>query len=169
MTQVCRGLALVLLATVFVGLATPGALQAEPTSPLEITPNADGISLIWRLPPSSLARFGTQSALSDADIGGVRLPTKLVAVHLADDLPVVPHIDQLESMPWDGEVRAVDSLIPQTITGEPRPALAMHTARALPESPVVVLREGRMRGTRIVVLAISPIFAAGGQTSCAVC
>src|SRR5262245_44023917 len=163
MIQVYRGLMLALLAIVPLGLAMPATLRAEPADPLEIAARADGTHLYWYLPPGSFSILNVQFSIPDIEIGGVRLPAKLVAVRLADGTPAVPRIDQLESMPWTGMIHFVDSIVPQTIAGERRPALAARSMSALPESPVVALREGRMRGARVVVLAISPIFAAGGQ------
>jgi hypothetical protein len=163
MLQSGRGIALVLLAIMSLALATPAALQAEPTDLLHITTLDDGMHFRWRLPHGSFSILSSQSSIPEVEIGGARLPAKLVALRLVDGTPAVPQIHRLDSQPWAGAIRSVDPLIPQTIAGERRPALAARSAPALPESPVVVLREGRMRGARVVVLAISPIFAAGSQ------
>jgi hypothetical protein len=163
MTQANRHLILALLAIMFLGLAMPATLRAEPTGPLEIMASADGVSLRWRLPSHSFSDPDAQLAMPEVEIDGARLPAKLVSLRLADSIPAAPRIDRLASSPWSGPIRSVAWPIPQTVTGEQRPALATHTAPMLPESPVVVLREGRMRGARIVVLAISPIFSVGGQ------
>jgi hypothetical protein len=50
----------------------------------------------------------------------------------------------------------------QTIAGELRPDPAIAPAPALPASPIVLLREGRMRGERIAVLALTPVFIQHG-------
>ena len=165
-TQSYRSLALALLAMVLLGLATPAKLLAEPTGPLEIAARADGTHLHWNLPPGSLLNF--QYSVPGVEIGGLRLPAKLVALRFADGVPAVPRIDRLESMPWAGALRAVDMPTPQTSTGERRPALAARRAATLPNTPVLVLREGRMRGARIIVLALSPIFAVGDRPHIAI-
>jgi hypothetical protein len=162
-TQACHSLMLALLAIVLLGLGTPAALQAEPAGPLQITAHADAVHLNWRLSPGSFSILNSQFSIPNVHIGGAQLPAQLLALRLADGAPVTPQIDRLESIPWTGAIQAADAPIPQTSAGERRPALAASPAPTLPKSPVVVLREGRMRGAHVVVLAISPIFAAGGQ------
>ncbi|HET9221662.1 MAG TPA: hypothetical protein VFO07_04125, partial [Roseiflexaceae bacterium] len=154
---------LALLAIMLLSLVMPAGILAEPTDPLQIVASADGISLSWRLPSNSFSDLDAQFALPGVEIGGARLPAKLLAIRLPESLPATPQIDRMESLPWAGAIRSADSLIPQTMTGERRPALAARSAATLPASPVVVLREARMRGARIVVLAISPLFSVGGQ------
>jgi hypothetical protein len=124
MMRTCRNVVLALLAIVLLGLATPTALQAEPASPLEIRASAGNLTLKWRLPPGSFANPDAQLTLPEVEIGSVRLPAKLVAIHLPDGLPAAPQIDRVESLPWHGAVHDVDSLIPQTISGVRRPARA---------------------------------------------
>src|SRR5262245_9950952 len=167
-TQPYRGLTLALLAMVLLGLATPTMLRAEPTGPLEIAARIDGMHLHWNLPSGSFSKLSSQFLIPDVEIGGLRLPAKLVALRFADGVPAAPRIDRLESVPWAGAIRSVDAPIPQTSTGERQPALAERRAPALPETPLVVLREGRMRGARVTVLALSPIFAIGGRPHIAI-
>ncbi len=95
------------------------------------------------------------------DIGGVRLPARLMALRLPDGVPATPQFAQLESVPWSGDLDSGAKVVPQTVDGEQRPDLAAQPATMLPDAPLVVLRDARLRGTRIVVLALSPIFAAG--------
>ena len=54
--------------------------------------------------------------------------------------------------------------MPQTIEGESLPGLATIPAHRLPSSPVIILREGELRGARIAVVAFTPIFADDGET-----
>jgi Peptidase family C25 len=161
--QARRSLTITLLAITLLGLAAPSTMQAEPTSPLHITARADGVHLEWHVVPGSFSILDAQFSIPELEIGGARLPAQLLALHLADDTPAAPRIDRLESAPWTGTIQAADVPIPQTNTGERRPALAARAAPALPESPVVVLREGRMRGARVIVLAFSPIFMVGNR------
>ncbi len=102
--------------------------------------------------------------LPEVEIGGVRLPARLVTVRVAHDQPIRPQLTQVDSQPWMGDIPSVPPLVPQPLNGEPRPALAADTAPPeLPAAPLVVLREGRINGERLVVLALSPIFAQQGQ------
>ncbi len=106
------------------------------------------------------------SALPDlplVEMGGVRLPAHLLALHVSGSAAIVPQIDQLAAQPWHGALLAADQPIPQTIDGDQRPALARAQEQHLPASPLIVLREGYTRGQRIVVVALSPIFEQNGS------
>jgi hypothetical protein len=59
--------------------------------------------------------------------------------------------------------RAAPKFIPQNADGPPRPDLATTPDPALPPAPLIVLREGWMRGTHIVVVALSPLFVDAGK------
>ncbi len=96
-------------------------------------------------------------------IGGVQLPAPLVALRIAGDAPAAPRIDLLTSVPWRGALPAAERYILQA-GGAARPDLAAAPDPSPPASPVVVLREGRMRGAHIAVLALSPVFEQGGAT-----
>lgn len=140
----------------------------EAGAALEVSVQGDTVLLEWRA-----GQEGTRtqaSALPDlplVEMGGMRLPAALVALRVPADAVVNPKLEQVESLPWVGTLSPADVPIPQTSTGEERPALAVQPARQLPAAPVLMLREGRMRGQRIIVLALSPLFAADGQTQMA--
>jgi hypothetical protein len=153
---------LALLITLSLFLPMPARSQAAPAEPLRITAGARGVHLEWHIAPESVAKPGILASISQVDIGGARLPAWLVALHVPDGLPISPLIERQASVPWPGSLYTAPAIVPQTATGELRPALALAQRRALPDSPIVVLREGHMRGARVVVLAVSPIFASGG-------
>jgi hypothetical protein len=157
----------VLLAVMLLSLVAPATTRAEPTDPLLISARTDGVHLEWRLTSSSFSILnrpeGARFSILGVEIGGARLPAQLLALRLAPDAPAAPRIDRLESIPWTGAIQAAYSPVPQAGAGDLRPALAARPSTKLPESPVIVLREGRIRGAQVVVLAISPIFSASGR------
>lgn len=144
--------------------------DAEPY--VHLLTSSDGVRLEW---DAALNTSGTQAlALSDlplVQIGGVRIPAYVVALRM----PRLPHltiraqasvpvsIDYLEDIPWDGFVESADMPIPQTLAGVLRPDLATIAERNIPATPVVVLREGLLRGERIAVVALSPLFSRDGE------
>jgi hypothetical protein len=136
------------------------AATAPPPPPL-VTPLAGAVRLDWRGAPAALRALGT-ATLPLVDIGGLRLPATLVALRVAGDAPIRPQIGLLESTPWQGNLPTAERPTRQTIAGDLRPDLAVASSQALPESPIVVLREGRMRGARIAVLALTPVFTQDG-------
>jgi hypothetical protein len=159
-----RHLKIVLLATVLLGLSIPAGARAEPAEPLRVIAQADGVHLEWRSAPGSFSTLNAQFSIPTTEIGGLRLPARLMTLRLPDAVPVAQRIDRLESVPWPGAIPNTDDPIPQTLAGDQRPALASPSTPSLPDSPIVVLRDGRLRGARVVVLALSPIFAASGTT-----
>jgi hypothetical protein len=152
---------LILLALLGISLLSApvfAGVSADPSTPPRITALAGAVRLEWR---------GAESAMRARDqplvtISGVRLPAQLVALRIDGDAPIMPRIDALTSAPWQSNLSIADQPIPQTIDGDARPALAAIRDHSPPASPVVVLRDGRMRGVRIAVLALSPVFLRNG-------
>jgi hypothetical protein len=156
----CKHVLLALFGLLLV-LPTPGPTAAAAPAPPLVTPLAGAVRLDWRGDAPALR--GLDSATQPLmEIGGLRLPATLVALRVAGDAPLVPQIALLESAPWQGNLPAVERPVRQTIAGVLRPDLAVVSTQALPESPIVVLREGRMRGARIAVLALTPVFMQNG-------
>src|SRR5207248_274658 len=125
-----------------------------------VTPLLGAVRLDWRGDTGALRGPGSAAPL--VEVGGLRLPATLVALRVNGDAPLVPQIALLQSAPWQGSLPAIVRPLRQTIAGDRRPDLAAAPSPALPESPIVVLREGRMRGARIAVLALTPVFAQDG-------
>ncbi|MEZ4657236.1 MAG: C25 family cysteine peptidase [Caldilineaceae bacterium] len=93
--------------------------------------------------------------------GGYNLPMQLTTVLLPDGADATPQIQQLEDGAWSaGLVEAAPlSLDEFDLEDE---YFAPIEEKVLPTAPVFVLREGRMRGQRIAVIAFSPIYAQDG-------
>jgi hypothetical protein len=156
----CNHVLLALFGLLLVIPVPSPAAAAAPTPPL-VTPLAGAVRLDWGGDAPAMRALGTATQPL-VEIGGLRLPATLIALRVAGDAPLVLQIARLESTPWRGSPPAAERPVRQTITGDQRPALAAAPVPALPESPVVVLREGRMRGARIAVLALTPVFAQNG-------
>lgn len=148
----CR--VLVLLVVLLVGGLVPAAppvQSAGPDSSVQVTAASDRLfHLDWEAPAA--VRTGSAPItetlhLPLVEIGGVRLPAHLVPVRPTASEPesLMIHIEDLEQTPWPGDGLAT-------------------AATDLPTAPVFVLRAGRMRGQRIVVVAFSPFFAQHGAT-----
>jgi len=150
-----------LVACLLASPASAGAL-VDAADPLQISVNATGILLGWNAPPHAFSQSAPALALVPIEIGGALIPAHLIALRLPNDAPLALRIEQMASVPWSGELPASAAPIPQTASGDERPGLAQPAPRALPRSPLAVLRDGRMRGVRIVILAFSPIFLQGG-------
>jgi hypothetical protein len=135
-------------------------IAAASTPPL-VTPLAGAVRLDWRGDTGALRELD-DGARPLVEIGGLQVPAALIALQAAGDAPLVPQITRLESAPWQGSLPAAKRPARQTIAGVLRPDLAAAPSPALPSSPIVLLRDGRIRGTRIAVLALTPVFAQDG-------
>ncbi|NJN67912.1 MAG: hypothetical protein HC884_14985 [Chloroflexaceae bacterium] len=159
---------LVLLAE---GAIVPSAARAEPETGtgVRVVAVSGGVWLEWW---DTTGQVYPQAAdlpgLPLVEMNGVPLPAHLVALRLTSEhaevaAAIEPRIDRLEDRAWTGAAPGRRLPVPQTIDGEVRPDLATATEGKLPSSPVVVLRDGRIRGRRLVVVALSPIFEREGQ------
>ncbi len=168
MHRVLSFLSPLLLIFLFTSLSVSLPARADSDRPVRVIPQADGVRLEWT-GSVAVTRSGNPSVPDwpEVEINGLRLPAQIIAFQVADDAPIAPQIEQLESVPWSGALARAEVRTPQTEAGDRRPALAAASTQTPPTTPVVVLREGRMRGTRIVVLAVSPIFAQNNQTRAA--
>lgn len=156
-------LAAALLLASLSAVARPARAAAEPPPELLVTTEPDGVRLEWRGGSASVQGTAHAPDLPRIEFGGFQLPAQTVALHLPDSGPAVPKLQRLEDVPWHGTLDAAAVPIPQTAEGEQFPALVAAPAQTLPAAPVVLLREGRLRGERVAVLALSPIFARDGQ------
>jgi hypothetical protein len=157
----CNHMLLALFGLLLLVIPTPGPTTAAPPAPPLVTQLADAVRLDWHGDSSALRGLGA-AAQPLVEIGGLRLPATLVALRVVGDAPIVPQIALLESTLWQGSLLAAERPMRQTIAGDLRPDLAAAPSAALPESPIVVLRDGRMRGARIAVLALTPVFMQQG-------
>ncbi|MCG8350597.1 MAG: C25 family cysteine peptidase [Chloroflexales bacterium] len=146
--------------------------QPEPAAPLRVTTQDGGVRLVWQREsraldthPTTLATLSAQFALPLVQIGDATLPAHMIALRADDDdhAAVSPRVEELQSRPWHGVIPPAAAPIPQTVHGEQRPDLAVMPDQALPATPLVIVREGRMRGVRIIVVAFSPMFIQDGE------
>jgi len=145
-------------------LQVPSTIVSADSGEPRITPIADGVRLEWGGALPALRALGADaSTTSLVTIGGVQLPARLVALRVAGTAPPALRIERVTSVPWYGAVRVTPKLIPQTADGARRTDLATTPDPALPAAPLLVLREGWMRGTHIAVVALSSLFVDSGK------
>ncbi len=136
----------------------PGLLE-----PLTTVPAGDGISVSWK-GIETVDEKGKATVNDGVDwpltqTGGLWLPVRYVTLEAVGALKIEPEILELNSRPWSGTAEAVAAIVPKDpISGEEFPELARKPAGELPAGPVFVSHESMVRGRRVVVLAISPVF-----------
>ncbi len=148
--------------------ATNSRTEADPPQPsslqpLTAVPVTDGISISWR-GVETIDEQG-KATVNDGDdwpltqAGGLWLPVRYVTLEAGLTVKIEPEILEIESRPWTGSPAVVAPIVPKDpVSGDEFPELARKSAGALPASPVYLSHESLIRGKRVVVLAISPIF-----------
>lgn len=150
----------------------PLILQAQATA--SITPNqvtlsstGDGVLLEWQLPvdaPEMVTASAAQAVLQTLPLvrwGEYELPMRLATLRIADGVAPLPQVQTLKSMDWPAPLVPSAALAPPVLDMEPLPAFTSETTQ-LPTAPVFIVREGRMRGQRLVVVAMSPFYQEAG-------
>lgn len=141
-------------------------VELDSFTPLSINERGGQVEFAWQLPLPTI----NAATLSTVDTffhsfphqpyDGHLLPLQTQAILV--DTEHEPQLSNLESIPWQGPLRATTTPhthLPSEETEQPLiPALASPPME-MPTSPLFILREGRLRGQRIAVVAISPIYA----------
>jgi hypothetical protein len=138
---------------------------AQPASPgaVSLQTSAEGVTLRWQpLPVAAAGTLPAPAAAVPFRFAAGEVPTRLIPLLVPGDDPVQLRMLRLESRPWAGHLPANSSLSPATPIAD-RPLLHAVHEPELPAAPLTVLREARMRGNRIVVIALSPLFRRGAD------
>ncbi len=139
--------------TVLLGLLS-AALPAAPARaagppPLRVSEQAGGVLIAWDGPTASPLGWPTQR------FGAVELPAQLLTLRTSG--PATVRLEQLSSAPWRGALAPAAPerpVLPAGLIPSAEPA-----QQALPAAPVTLLREGRLRGVGLAVVAVTPVFA----------
>jgi hypothetical protein len=150
------------------GRAASAEAQAVPPARLTVTAGPDEVRIDWQGAVAQdaagapvIAGEAPAGGLQPVEIGGLRVPARLVAVRVPDGAAVTPRIQAITAAPWLGALPKATRTATETILAD-TPA-----ATGLPIAPITMLRDGRIRGVRVVVLAFSPLFLRDGQAQAA--
>ncbi len=152
-------------------LAQPQSASAQETPPSAalpaVTTDDTGISVTWTNSPLLRTTAAAWQAWPSVSIQGVDIPAQLITVQLTAAQPVDIQLDTLQSRPWVGSTlpyKATELPVQQLPTGEEYPPLVAASATLeLPDTPVVLLRQGIMRGQRFGVIAVMPVYTVDGD------
>lgn len=139
---------------------------------LDVSNQNDGVSVVWNIASNNnegiqAASINTAvSSLSTMRFGGYDLPMQLQTVLLPDGVEAETAVEQVASMPWRAALQVSEPLSPNALGWEEEfePAAV---EMQLPDKPLFVLREGRVRGQRVAVVAFSPIYESNGTVQVA--
>ena len=139
--------------------ATPASPSAAPS--VEVTSDSQGVRIDFDLGELRQQASSLRSA-PEASVLAFRIEGARGQPQAALDA-IEPRIEHLTTTPWSGPVPQRAAPVPQTSDGTEYPDLAAPPPPALPPSPVTVLRRGWLRGTPVLVMAISPLFDENGR------
>ncbi len=163
--KLCYRLSLIILSVMPFHIAVPViAAQSETSASLQISADEAGVQISWQgSVDQDINGFPTISGWPDTEIGGTRLPAQLITLALDHSLDIQPEIKALNSEPWLGTLPASEVPSMMMPDGAKRQPLIQTQPLNLPSSPIKVRGDSRIRGTRLVVIAVTPIFERDGQ------
>lgn len=146
-----------LVACFLIGASGPATAQPVSVDPIQIVEEANGVRIIWS--ERATEQKSAASALwPQVAFGALRVPARLVTLRLPDGATPRIQLANVASTPWRGTLASLQDTRAEATASIAGPL----DAASLPGAPVVVLREGRLRGTHLVVVAVSSLFAQRG-------
>ena len=154
------------IATVLATLLTPAPALAQADAPpgyALFARNSDaGVVITGEAAPADVWTAATAANLLPSQpYGGYDLPLRTYTVLLAADRAAVVEFGEVVAAPLDDVLAPAPRALPPALDWEPDPNL-VEAAPQLPAAPVFVLRQGKLRGLPIAVIAVSPIFEEDG-------
>ena len=165
-------LALVVLTLSFGNTALPLSAQSTtvaPTKPVSVTATSDGVILEWgsAVNDNGVTAASALQTLPTMHFQGYDLPMRLITLQLpaakAASLPAaLLQIEQTNSVAWKGNLVPSGPLQPPALDWKNNSDLKPLEKVALPTSPIFVLRQGKIHGQPVAVVAISPLYQKNG-------
>lgn len=145
-------------------------VQDQLSDAIALTPINHDLSITWPNPALvSASAVDLLQQLPTMRYQGYLLPMQLFTVEVEEGQPLDLQLTNVRTQPWQAPVEPAAPLAPLAVEWQ---ALADPTAVvetvALPQAPLFVLRQGRLHGKQIAVLAVSPLYAEAGVTKVAV-
>jgi hypothetical protein len=150
-----------LLLALLTPTALPVAAQSEAPNSI-VTPGAQANQVTIHWPDDGDAATAL-AKLPRLRFQGYELPMQLFTVRLTTAAAVQLEVTGLTTTPWREPVTPAAPLTPPVLD-EAIPTHKPIETVALPTQPLFVLRQGVIAGESIAVVALSPLFAAEGQT-----
>lgn len=157
--------------------ALPAGAQASPPpllSPFSLqlqvsNQDAHGVKLEWPgAPVSAAAVTAALATLPTVRYQGYELPMQLVTLRLdAGVQSAALQLQELQAVRWEGALTPAQPLAPPVLDWEAPLTASPVEEVALPTAPLFVLRQGKVRGQTIAVVALSPLYQAGGEVKLA--
>jgi len=158
-----------LLATVLIIGFVPSARAQDRASAagLAVTTGGEGVYISWNMPAVEVSAATVDALLPTVRYQGYDLPIQSVTLALPAGVAPSIAVQRLETAPFAGTLAPGEPALPPALDWTPAPNADAPEPAALPTAPLFVLREGSVRGQRLVVLAISPFFEQNGAVQIA--
>ena len=158
-------LLIILLMAAFV----PAARAQDEATPagLSLFRGGDGVHISWSTPSAEVSAAAIGAMLPAARFQGYDLPMQSITLALPAGVEPTVIVQRLETAPYAGTLAPAAPELPPALDWAPAPNADAAEPVALPTAPVFILREGTVRGQRLAVLAVSPIFEQNGAVQVA--
>lgn len=159
-------------------LASSPALSSAPAdgqSTYQTTTTTMGVTLQWDFhaataataPASTAQVWATLQQWPQMPYGDYLLPMRLETVLLPTAGAVSSVFEQVDATTWPMALPRASALAPTAIDWVSTAPPTFWEVQTVPTAPVFLLREGRMRGVRLGVIALSPLYVEAGVTKIA--
>lgn len=154
--------------TTAAGAAIPSAAQAPEASPaFAATQSAAGVTVSWR-EEAAPSRSGARNLVR---IGDALVPGRTVALVVAPgaadgavERALAEAARAIEGEAWAGAVAPAPIPAARDADGAELPEFTRPVAPALPPGPLTIAQDGRLRGMRIIVVVVTPLFERDGES-----
>lgn len=144
-------------------------VQDHVSDAVAVTTSGDDLAITWPNPAVvNASAVDLLQQFPTVRFQGYVLPMQLLTVEVADGQSLDLQLTNLQAQPWSETLAPAAPLVPLAVEWQELadPTAVVETV-ALPQAPIFVLRQGRLHGKQIAVLAVSPLYNAGGGTKVA--
>jgi len=145
------------------------APSAHITDAVAITTTATDLTITWPNPALvSASAVDLVAQFPQIRFQGYLLPMQLLTVELEEGQSLELQLQKVAAQDWESDLVPAPALAPRAIGWETMAdaTQAVETV-ALPTTPLFVLRQGKLHGKPIAVIAFSPLYAEAGVTKVA--
>ena len=175
--MLCISLVLLVTSGLLPATATP-LLAQTPAQPVDQDHGSDAIavttidqdlSITWPNPALvSASAIDLLQQLPTIRFQGYLLPMRLLTVAIEEGQTIDLQLTNVRTQSWPERLEPAAPLAPLAVEWQTLadPTAIVETV-ALPQAPLFVLRQGRLHGKPIAVLAVSPLYSEAGVTKMA--
>lgn len=129
-----------------------------------VTGDGSHVYIDWNAPETIARTDAMLATWPRVDLNGVEAPARLIPVQIvdADRFSIQLDLQASRAVTKRSAWKSIAPPVPQPLDDAPRPDLAPKRESAGPDSPLFVLRQARVRGQDVAILALTPYYQVNG-------